>query len=796
MMGKAFRWLYLLSTFLLMIGQAISPSMVSAKSLKDSGIEVGISMTDPISSQQKVTTVISIQGSENEMSIGSKVIVNIPGSTVQSGVEGINLVGAGLQGFDGPTITKVGDNYQLVYVKNSESVAGGEQATISWTSPGWYPGDEPGEVESTIKYEDAQDTSKNASDSTQSNTKGTLSPAKPDFGKWTMMAKTDDIPNYKGVALMNPSNSAVNVYDLPVNYGNKKMSNATVKDVLPADTHFVYPGISVQTDLKTTNNIRILKLNGSGFTNVTEQFAGGIKVNGRTLSVDFGNAMNDGSAYVVEYAVAPDDGQTPTTYGVKANSAELNYMDSEGDSKQATASLNQAIDDNSNGSFKFTKEVKQTEYLMGSKYLDYTIKLTNNHNFLIPSGSIIEDVLPMGLDYVSTDNSSTAVDVKPSVAGQNVQWTLNQDLDTGESAVVHFRVKVDESQFQPGEKINNKAVLHRVGSKDINSNTTTILVFNGKIKISKTDAETETALAGAEFDILDQDGKVVDHVKTSSDGAIISKTLPTGDYSVKETKAPEGYELSEKDYTVHLDYQHAKNGIVEVNVEDIPDTTSTTDTSDTTDTTSTTDTSDTTDTTSTTDTSDTTDTISTTDTSDTTDTTSTTDTSDTTDTTSTTDTSDTTDTTSTTDTSDTTDTTSTTDTSDTTDTTSTTDTSDTTDTTSTTDTSDTTDTTSTTDTSDTTDTTSTTDTSDTTDTTSTSNSTKNSVPKLPGKITSGSSGTSTSKKGNSTSKKSSGLKSPLASLLPQTGEKGGWILTFVGVVILGVVGWFVFKKKR
>ncbi|UQB00806.1 DUF11 domain-containing protein [Pediococcus pentosaceus] len=496
MMGKGFRWLYLLSTFLLMIGQAISPSMVSAKSLKDSGIEVGISMTDPISSQQKVTTVISIQGSEDEMSIGSKVIVNIPGSTVQSGVEGINLVGAGLQGFDGPTITKVGDNYQLVYVKNSESVAGGEQATISWTSPGWYPGDEPGEVESTIKYEDAQDTSKNASDSTQSNTKGTLSPAKPDFGKWTMMAKTDDIPNYKGVALMNPSNSAVNVYDLPVNYGNKKMSNATVKDVLPADTHFVYPGISVQTDLKTTNNIRILKLNGSGFTNVTDQFAGGIKVNGRTLSVDFGNAMNDGSAYVVEYAVAPDDGQTPTTYGVKANSAELNYMDSEGDSKQATASLNQAIDDNSNGSFKFTKEVKQTEYLMGSKYLDYTIKLTNNHNFLIPSGSIIKDVLPMGLDYVSTDNSSTAVDVKLSVAGQNVQWTLNQDLDTGESAVVHFRVKVDESQFQPGEKINNKAVLHRVGSKDINSNTTTILVFNGKIKISKTDAETETALAG------------------------------------------------------------------------------------------------------------------------------------------------------------------------------------------------------------------------------------------------------------------------------------------------------------
>ena len=98
--NKRFHMIYLLGIILITLGQVITPSIVSAKSLKDNGIEVGISMTNPITSQEKVTAEISIQGSENEMSIGSTVTVNIPASTVQS-YGSINLEGAGLQGFDG-----------------------------------------------------------------------------------------------------------------------------------------------------------------------------------------------------------------------------------------------------------------------------------------------------------------------------------------------------------------------------------------------------------------------------------------------------------------------------------------------------------------------------------------------------------------------------------------------------------------------------------------------------------------------------------------------------------------------
>ncbi|MCL3859362.1 SpaA isopeptide-forming pilin-related protein [Pediococcus pentosaceus] len=769
------KWVYLLSVILLLIGQAISPTIVSAKKMgvRDSGIQVGIDMTNPINSQQKVTTTVSIQGSEGDMSTGSTVTVDIPASIVRGGIDDINLEGAKLQGFDGPTIKKVGDHYELVYVKNDESVAGGEQATISWTSPDWNKGEEPGTVESTVEYKDAQDSSKNTSASAQSDTKGTISPQTPDFAKWTTMAQTNDIPGYTGVALMNPKNTSKNIYQLPVNYAQKHMKNAIVTDTLPADTHFVTPNVGPTV----IEGVKISQVTGSGFVDATNQFASGIKVSGRTLSVNLGDAMANGTRYVIEYAVAPDEGQTPASYGVKVNNASLSYTDDSGKKQTIEDKHNQSIDDNSNGAFTFTKKVKQTEYLMGSKYLDYTIQLTNDHNFLIPAGSIIEDPLPDGLSYVSTDASSVAVSLKPTIEGQNVKWSLSKSLDTGESAIIHFRVKVDESKFQPGQEIHNQAILHRTGSKDLSSNATTVLVFNGKIKINKTDAKTGKELAGAKFDIINSDGKVVDHVTTGEDGTIISHSLPSGDYTVKEVKAPDGYEISNQKYTVHLDYQHSKNGIVSIDIQDIPSETNTTDTTSSTDTT------------------------------DTTDTTSSTDTTDTTSSTSTTDTTSSTDTTDTTSSTSTTDTTSSTGTTDTTSSTSTTDTTSSTSTTDTTSSTSTTDTTSSTGTTDTTSSTGTTDTTSSTGTTDTTSSTE-----IPGKdMNSSSKGTSESK--HSSSDKSSenikhfksagsktdnpkGPKSPLTSLLPQTGEKGNWILTATGVALLGVVGWFIFRKKH
>lgn len=76
----------------------------------------------------------------------------------------------------------------------------------------------------------------------------------------------------------------------------------------------------------------------------------------------------------------------------------------------------------------------------------------------------------------------------------------------------------------------------------------------GSLLIHKTDAETEKSLAGAEFTITGPNGYSI--VKeTNNKGYIELTDLPIGDYKVKETKAPEGYDLNDTEETVTINDQ-------------------------------------------------------------------------------------------------------------------------------------------------------------------------------------------------------------------------------------------------
>ena len=69
----------------------------------------------------------------------------------------------------------------------------------------------------------------------------------------------------------------------------------------------------------------------------------------------------------------------------------------------------------------------------------------------------------------------------------------------------------------------------------------------GSLKIIKKDAENGKPLKGAEFDIYFEDGKkVMFKGVTNSKGEINIPTLLAGKYCVIETKAPDGYELSDE----------------------------------------------------------------------------------------------------------------------------------------------------------------------------------------------------------------------------------------------------------
>lgn len=66
---------------------------------------------------------------------------------------------------------------------------------------------------------------------------------------------------------------------------------------------------------------------------------------------------------------------------------------------------------------------------------------------------------------------------------------------------------------------------------------------NTKIIIEKKDQETNDALKGAKFEILDENQKIIRVAETDENGNIIMEQIMPGIYYIREIKAPDGYAL-------------------------------------------------------------------------------------------------------------------------------------------------------------------------------------------------------------------------------------------------------------
>lgn len=75
----------------------------------------------------------------------------------------------------------------------------------------------------------------------------------------------------------------------------------------------------------------------------------------------------------------------------------------------------------------------------------------------------------------------------------------------------------------------------------------------------KVDSTEETSLAGAEFTLTDTKGRTFTST-SGEDGAIVFEDLKEGIYTLKETKAPAGYSLSEEEYTVVIEATYSPDG--------------------------------------------------------------------------------------------------------------------------------------------------------------------------------------------------------------------------------------------
>lgn len=103
---------------------------------------------------------------------------------------------------------------------------------------------------------------------------------------------------------------------------------------------------------------------------------------------------------------------------------------------------------------------------------------------------------------------------------------------------------------------NGKATISVINKKKITT---------GALKVIKKD-ETGNLLAGAEFEVRDENNKVVGKITTDANGVGTLKDLPFGKYELIETKAPQGYELDATPKSVVVS-KDDPNGVISVTVE-------------------------------------------------------------------------------------------------------------------------------------------------------------------------------------------------------------------------------------
>lgn len=143
---------------------------------------------------------------------------------------------------------------------------------------------------------------------------------------------------------------------------------------------------------------------------------------------------------------------------------------------------------------------------------------------------------------------------QPTNVRANYTATLNSvNVETGE---VVYDVYITPPGVTDGHSRNQFGL---IGYQHISAQVKLIKNFGGWVEINKSSANTGItdgngcySLEGAEYAVYNADSQAVDKLTTDANGYAKSKLLPSGTYTIKELKAPNGYGLDEEPHGIEI----------------------------------------------------------------------------------------------------------------------------------------------------------------------------------------------------------------------------------------------------
>ena len=218
------------------------------------------------------------------------------------------------------------------------------------------------------------------------------------------------------------------------------------------------------------------------------------------------------------------------------------------------------ITENSRLKIKYTEELEDFPlYYTASK-----IEGRQNYVILLEKTRVCEGTLEFNVDGYKSEIKIKKIDAETSEPLEGIKFTItyeNGDVFTVETdkngiadckGLRQGKVIVEEIETKEGYELDAQKTEIKLGY-----NQCQVLSFlnshkKGKISIEKVDKDDNTInLEGVEFDIIDENGNIIQHLITDSQGKA-SATVNTGNYIIRETKTKEEYKICEdKNVTIN-----------------------------------------------------------------------------------------------------------------------------------------------------------------------------------------------------------------------------------------------------
>lgn len=159
--------------------------------------------------------------------------------------------------------------------------------------------------------------------------------------------------------------------------------------------------------------------------------------------------------------------------------------------------------------------------------------------------------------------------------------TLQENLVTdnfGHLSIAGLKVghyQLVETQAPKGYEIDTTPIKFEI-TKDMSHKNVEVTKENTpeekSVRLEKRDRQTEQLLSGAEFELRNEDGKVLQSgLVTDKNGVIFLKGLANGNYQLIETKAPNGYRLDATPVVFTVDSSTTVVNVTKYNVKETQD---------------------------------------------------------------------------------------------------------------------------------------------------------------------------------------------------------------------------------